>query len=541
MNCTKTLSYISGLLLGLALLAGCASELKINEESLSQLQTVAESSDWKATALHAEVQQFVDTLVQASDLVRLTEMGKSAEGRSIPLLILANPPVASPAEAQATGKLVVYAQGGIHSGECCGKEALLMLAREIAANPNHPLLDYLVILIAPIYNPDGNDRVKKDNRPGQEGPVEGMGIRPTAEGYDLNRDNTKLDSPEAQALSRMMIEWDPYLVIDTHTTNGSYHQNTLTFDGPVNPAGDPAIIDFVRNMYLPSVSESLERDTGYKTTFYGNYNRDKSRWTTYDGRPRFGTRARGIRGIVSILTEAYKYAPYKDRVLCTKHFCEHLLNYAAKRHVHIRNLVDHVRASTTILGMGQSGENLVSIRAKAARLPNDLVLQGWVEKVPEGATGRRARAVPTAEKRNYTMEHWGAYESTKDVVRPMAYVFPATMTKLLDKLNQHGVKSEVVPVDLVARLEVYRVDELKRSKRSYQNHNQVSVKVSARKEVREVKAGMIWVPTAQPLGNLVVYLLEPEAEDGLTAWNVMDDHLAEKQDFPVIRVLHKGG
>ncbi len=511
----------------------CAQE---EQETNPKLLCVAESSHWRATGLHAQVMEFCKKLEKMSDVVRLLEMGKSSEGRVMPLLVLADPPVASPAEAKRSGKMVVYAQGGIHSGECCGKEALQILAREIATRKDHPLLKNLVILIAPIYNPDGNERMKKDNRPGQAGPIEGMGQRPTAQGYDLNRDNTKLDSPEAQALTKLLVEWDPYVAIDTHTTNGSYHQNTLTFDGPVNPAGDASIIDFVRKTYLPAISKSLEAETGYKTTFYGNYNREKTRWTTYEGRPRFGTRARGIRGIVSILTEAYKYASYKDRVLCTKAFCEHLLRYASLYRAEFERLVTGVRSRTIALGANPKSQNKVAIRAKVARIDQDIVLRGWVEKLAEGAP-KGSRPRPTTVKRDYKLEHWGAYEPSLEVVRPTSYVYPASMKKLTEKLRQHGIEAQPVPEQEVVAAEIYRIDNLQFAKRAYQHHKQAKINVTSRAEQLTVGKDMMIVSTAHPLGNLIVYLLEPMAEDGLTTWNMFDENLKIGGDFPVIRVM----
>ena len=45
---------------------------------------------------------------------------------------------------------------------------------------------------------------------------------------------------------RLLRRWDPQVVIDTHTTNGSHHRYTLTFDGPRHPATDPELVNFVR-------------------------------------------------------------------------------------------------------------------------------------------------------------------------------------------------------------------------------------------------------------------------------------------------------
>ena len=159
--------------------------------------------------------------------MRRAVLGVTNEGRSIPLVILANPPIQSSEQAKASGKAIIFAFGNIHAGEVCGKEALLMLTRELALQRNHPLFEDLIIVFAPIYTADGNERMSPDNRRGQIGPDE-MGQRPNAQGLDLNRDYIKLESPEARSLVRFFTEWDPHITIDTHTTNGSHHRYTLT-------------------------------------------------------------------------------------------------------------------------------------------------------------------------------------------------------------------------------------------------------------------------------------------------------------------------
>src|SRR5262249_8576926 len=95
------------------------------------LLTPAEASDYRATSGYAQVMAFCRELAKRAPLVRLAELGRSAEGRPLPLLILSDPPVASPEEAARSGKPVLFALGNIHAGEVDGKEALLMLAREL--------------------------------------------------------------------------------------------------------------------------------------------------------------------------------------------------------------------------------------------------------------------------------------------------------------------------------------------------------------------------------------------------------------------------
>ena len=180
------------------------------------LRTVAESSNFRATSRHAEVMAYCERLAKLSPLVRLGALGTSFEKRKLPLLILADPPIAAPEEAAASGKLVVFAMGNIHAGEVDGKEGLLMLARDLATAKERPLLKHLVIVIAPIFNADGNERFSKTNRPGQAGPAEGMGVRPNAQQLDLNRDFVKLESPEVRALVRFCNKWEPAILDVLH-------------------------------------------------------------------------------------------------------------------------------------------------------------------------------------------------------------------------------------------------------------------------------------------------------------------------------------
>ena len=135
-------------------------------------RTVAETSDYKATSRHADVVDFCERLAKESPLVRLGTLGTSQEGASCRWSSSPTRPSPAPAEAQKSKKLVVFAMGNIHAGEVDGKEALLMLARDIATAKERPLLKELVLVFAPIFNADGNEKISKDNRPEQAGPAE---------------------------------------------------------------------------------------------------------------------------------------------------------------------------------------------------------------------------------------------------------------------------------------------------------------------------------------------------------------------------------
>ena len=115
---------------------------------------------------------------------------------------------------------------------------MLALVRDIAKGEHADWLQSMVLLVNPIYNADGNERVTLTSRGFQHGPIGGQGTRPNAQGLNINRDNIKLETPEARSMVRLLNDFDPHVMIDLHTTNGSRHAYHLTYETPNNPAVD---------------------------------------------------------------------------------------------------------------------------------------------------------------------------------------------------------------------------------------------------------------------------------------------------------------
>jgi hypothetical protein len=400
------------------------------------LLTVAETSEYKATSLHADVLEFCERLAKESPLVRLGELGTSSEGRKLPLVIIADPPVATPEEAAKSKKLVVFAIGNIHAGEVDGKEALLMLARDLATAKERPLLKDLVIVFAPIFNADGNEKIAKTNRPTQAGPEEGVGVRVNAQGFDLNRDFVKLESPELRALVRFFNQWDPAVFVDCHTTNGSWHRYTMTYEGGRCPAGDTKIVELVTDEMLPEITKRLEKETGYHSYYYGNFSPDRTRWETVPGTPRYSTHYFGLRNRIGILSESYTYAPFKDRVLGSRAFVKHIFEYTAENKDKIRKLLDDARSATVKAGTDLKETTTVPLQYKAAPHGRPYEFLGFVEEVKDG------KRVNTGTPKSYELTYWGGTEPTLSVRLPYAYLFPAAHASAIENLQRHGVVVE---------------------------------------------------------------------------------------------------
>jgi dipeptidyl aminopeptidase/acylaminoacyl peptidase len=479
------------------------------------LLTVAEKSDYKATSRHAEVIDFCEKLAKLSPRVRVREFGSSTEGRLLPMMVIADPPVSSPEEAAKSGKLVVFCIGNIHAGEVDGKEALLMLARDIGTAKNHSLLKDLVLVIVPNFNPDGGDRMG-NNRRSQNGPPE-VGIRPNAQGFDLNRDFIKLETPEDRALVRFLNRWDPAMFLDLHTTNGSRHRYLITYDGPRHPAIFPKLITFARDEMFPDLCKRLKKHGGYDSFFYGNFSRNHERWSTYPAEPRFSTQYGGLHNHLAILVESYSYAPYKDRVLASRDFALSCFEYAAEHKDKIRRLLAEAKKAQA----EPAKDAEVALRHKVVARPGRVSILGY--------EGDKPHTYPNVELVDLC-------EPTLTVKRPYAYLFPPGLTKVVQLLQRHGVRVEELREDIELDVEAYRVDQVTHAEQAFQKHNLVTLKVTPRAEKRRVKAGSFLVRSAQPLGKFAAFLLEPQSEDGLCTWNYFDAELKDGKDYPVLRL-----
>lgn len=485
------------------------------------LHTTAERTNYVETSSHADVMGYCTDLAKRSPLVKLTEFGTSTEGKKLPLLILSDPPVATAEEAKKAGKPVVMSFANIHAGEVDGKEAMLMLARDLAEKKSD-LLKTFVVLIAPNFNPDGNDKFG-NNRPGQNGPPR-TGVRPNGQYMDLNRDFVKVETPEVRALLNVINTWNPLVVIDCHTTNGSYHRYTLTYDTPRYVAVDPKLVDFGQNTLLPDVTKKVKAATGFDTFQYGNFTQNQATWapTGYSGTPRFGIQCIGVRGCVGILSESYSYASFEDRVKATYAFVKGIFEHAA----------ENLAAVKAVVAAASAPRETIGLRSKHVAAGGPVKVMGYESARREG--GKPVYGPP----KDFSIPVMTKMEATLTVTRPGIYLIDPKYAKAVEALRHHGVAVEVLKEDVTVPAEVYTVTEVVKAQRPFQGHTTVDrVEVEKKAEDYAAKSGTFAVRTNQRLGNLAVYLLEPQSEDGLVTWNYFDEGLKAKAVYPVRRVV----
>ena len=510
-----------------ALLAACSPSPPPADTFLTR----AERTDYRETSTHADVVDFLERAAAADPSVHYTTYGYTTEGRALPLAVVGDVDDASAAAVRAAGKTVVYLQGNIHAGEVCGKEALQMLLRDLVGGRHGGWRESMVLLVAPIYNADGNERVTLTNRGRQYGPFGGMGQRPNAQGFDLNRDHMKLESPEARSVARLFNEYDPHVAVDLHTTNGTRHAYHLTYSPPLHPNTPAAIDAFLRDGLLPHVTDEVRAKHGWEYYYYGNAfarGGGEPAWYTFDHRPRFNNNYIGLRNRIAILSEAYSYATFEARVLATLYFVEEILDYVHEHGDEVRRIVAEADAA------GVVGDSL-ALRATPERSEAqvDILMGGTVEET-HPLTGRPLLLRADTQYVE-TMYEYGTFAPTLRGRVPQAYLVPAGLGEILTLLAAHGVALEpagATPVDV----EVFRIDSVRTAARPFQGRNEQTL--FGRYEAGRVTPaeGDMWARADQPLGRLLFSLLEPRSDDGFANWGFLADRFEVGGVYPVVRV-----
>lgn len=497
------------------------------QATLGDLLTRAERTDFVETSSYEDVMELSRSLAALSDEIHLTTFGYTNEGRALPLLVVGAAD-ATPEAVRATGKTRVYLQGNIHAGEVCGKEALLMLLREYANGGYPDWTDDLVLLVAPIYNADGNERVDLGNRPRQHGPLGGMGQRPNAQGLDLNRDHMKLDAPEARSLVAMMTAYDPHVGVDLHTTNGTRHAYHLTYSPPLHP-NTPEVIDgFLRDDWLPTVTRRIKEKHGWDYYYYGNHNPRRPGWYTFDHRPRFNNNYIGLRNRIAILSEAYAYDTFEGRVMSTLYFVEEILHFARENAARIQDVVEEAELEGVI------GQRLAT-RADFERSAQEVaILMGEVAEERHPYTGetilRRLDVVnPTS------MYEYGTFAPTETETAPEAYYILPEAEAAIERARAHGLA--VLPMAPTADVELqrFRIDSTRVAERPFQGRNERTLFGEWETVVESLPEGTVVVPVNQSLGRLAFTLFEPRSDDGLANWAILDASIEEGR-YPILRV-----
>ncbi|MBS1718854.1 MAG: hypothetical protein JST35_00235 [Armatimonadetes bacterium] len=497
--------------------------------------TTAESSNYQATSTYADVVRFCESLKAKCPELRLDFIGETEKQVRIPLVTLSFPPVASRAEARKLGRPVVYIQANIHAGEVEGKEAILEVLRKLVQDGPKGLAGRMVVVVTPIYNIDGNEQfgpVEK-NRPEQDGPLM-VGVRANGQGLDLNRDAMKAVSHEMRAvLKSVYVPWEPDVMMDLHTTDGTRHGYDLTYLAPTHPGGEPSVYGYGLNVLSPTLERKMAK-LGTPIFPYGNLEtiKGKPAWLTTGPEGRYCTNYVGLRNRLALLSEAATYIPFKDRIEVTKKFVWSTLSFVDENRKRLIQLFDQADARVAAWGNHPDRAPALAIRTELEAVRNTkLPVEDLGPGEPRPLTGRPKKIkfldVPSCDR----------FKATRTAKFPAGYVLPASATPVVELLRRHGIRVE--RVSALANLDTtfYRLTEWVTAARPFQNRRLVRLEGTWETASARVEQGEFVVRTNQPLGVLAFHLLEPESIDGVIAWGLFSETRPPGSFAPVRKLM----
>ena len=504
--------------------------------------TPAERDGFRSTPSYDDTVAFLRRLAAASPAIRLERFGVSPQGRDMPLVVVsaegAFTPDAAQRLAREQGKPIVLIQNGIHGGEIDGKDASLMILRDLALGRLPQVLEAATLLVVPIYNVDGHERTSPFNRPNQNGPLAGMGFRTSADGLDLNRDHLKAVSPEARAVLDLFNRWRPHFHVDDHVTDGADFDWVLTWSWAEAPQL-AAPLDAWMRRHMPPVLAATEA-AGHPNGPYVSLLDDDDPAqgiSSYVGEPRYATGYYPLRNRPSVLVEMHSYEPYGERVRANRDFLVALLGEVGRGGADLVAAVAAAEAATVSRGRAGAEPSTVVLGWQAGGEPGRIRVpfHDWYldDSVALGAPILRYHDAPRPVEVPWLHEP----VPVATVARPRGYLVLPGWPQVEARLAAHGLRVERLEAPAEVAVESIHVAAADFNADPYQGvHRAASMQVQRVAERREVPAGSLWVSAAQPDFAVAVQLFEPEAPDSLFSWGLLST-VVERKEYIEPRVL----
>lgn len=484
------------------------------ERDKSEL-TPAERTGLSASPSFGETIAYIHKIAARSPYLRLKSLGASSQNHPIFMLVVNTEGERDPEGVKANGKPTILIQAGIHSGEIDGKDAGLMLLRDIVRGNELELIQQVNILFIPILSADGHNRVSQYNRVNQRGP-EFMGWRTNSQNLNLNRDYAKLETPAVQAAIKVINDYQPDLYVDVHVTDGEDYQYDITYGyNQTFATQSPAIAKWLTNTLQPKVDKDLA-DNGHipGPLVFAMNKRDFAKGIAgWIASPRYSNGYGDARHLPTILVENHSLKPYRQRVLGTYVLIKSMIELLAKEHKSLRSAIaqDKARRPKTMV-----------LDWSYAKKPDHISFKGIAyEKFVSEITGEQEVRWLGKDKHYDKLPIFWQKDPKVEVQVPQAYIVPTQYGHVIERLKMHGIEMTPVNKEIYRKVKSYhqfRITEHQFAPKPFEGHTRVNAKVKLEPvKVRPAKKSML-VSTNQDLGNLVVALLDPRGPDSFFAW-----------------------
>lgn len=491
-----------------------------------------EKSDYLETPRYDETMRYFRMLSDSSAWAQMSPFGLSPQGRNLYYLAVSREGVFEPVELPLRTRPVVLIINGIHAGEICGKDASMLLLREILITKEQEhLIDNVDLIVVPIFSVDGHERFGPYNRINQNGPKE-MGWRTTAQNLNLNRDWMKADAPEMQAMLRLIARWNPDFIIDTHSTNGADYQYTITYILEVheNLYGETAA--WLRETFIPYMERYIE-EQGFPVFPYVTMRQwfagIESGLTRSASAPRFSSGYAAVQNRPGIVVETHMLKPYRDRVYSTKAMIESVIAYAND---HPNVLLDLNRKADWL-----SIEKYYTNR-EFLPLNFELTDRYRMKRFRGIRAVREFSELANAEILRYTgqpmeteVRFYDDVVVTDSVTIPPVYVIPKEWGYIVDRMRLHGIAVETLAEETTLRVTRYRFTDVQYAATSYEGRQRVNVEYETYRETVTLPPGTYLVPTDQRTIRVIAHLLEPAGPDSFLRWGFFNTIFERKEYF----------
>ncbi len=515
----------------LSLLLSAAIGPATAADNATALTTVAERSGFIRTGRMDEVGALCDAFAHAyPDAVRCIRFGTTPEGRAMPALVASRAGALTPQAARAGRVPVTLVQGGIHAGEIDGKDAGFLALRELLDGDAAPgALDRQVLVFVPVFNVDGHERFGAWNRPNQRGP-EQMGWRTTAQNLNLNRDYLKADAPEMRAMLALVGDWDPVVYVDLHATNGAQFEHDISIQVEPLNSGDAALR--TAGLALRTrVIDDLAAGGSLPLPFYPSFvERDNPASGFVDdvSPPRFSTGYFPLRNRFAMLVETHSWKPYPVRVRITRNTVVSVLAHVAREGTALRALAEAADARAATLG-----GTPVPLTYAATDAVRTIPFRGYAyTRTQSPVSGALVTRYDETRPQIWNVPLRDEVVAARQVIAPRGgYLVPSMhAASLAGLLDAHGVTYTRMPQAMPdAALEVFRAESVRFSPMPTEGRQRMELDGTWQAERRDVPAGALFVPMAQPRARVAVALLEPQAQDSLAAWGAFANHFERKE------------
>ncbi len=445
----------------------------------------------------------------------------------------------------------VYLNANIHAGEVEGKEAAQVIMREFLQGLHPAARQHLDLVICPAYNADGTDALDPAIRKYQPNPESGVGRRENARGLDLNRDLMKAQAANTKWFLAMLQDFDPAVVFDLHTTNGSYHGFHLTYAPSLALGADPALLAFNRQL-LNEVRDGLKTQ-GLPTYDYGNFRPENLKpgetpkgWETFDYRPRYLSNYPGLQDRLAILSEAYVHRSFPERIADTRAFVLACLDWIAGHRNEVRRVTGEARrhwlegwpSRTPSLPLAADFERTESYQFEVVQP---------LKNIDGRVTGEASRAA-------FELPSFVTWAPAEFVPVPKGYLIDAAYAfKVRPVLEAHGIQVLNGSARPKAPLSFFHEADRNLASQAFQGIFGLTLKGAwtpaelprpmAPHWTPEDLDRALYVPLEQPLGRVAFYLLDPRSPDGLVFWGFFHECLVrsdgawgEPLRFPLVAV-----